>query len=91
MFDKALDLGRWVDHLAELDGDGASEAQLIDHLSVLERLKAAAAAAQARVTDTLATTRSRTEAARGVPTSERCRGLAAEIALARREPGSRRP
>jgi hypothetical protein len=71
--------------IAAVDGTGATEAELIDHLTSVERLKAGLAAAQARVTATLAATRSRAEAGRDVPASKRCRGLAAEIALARRE------
>ena len=71
--------------IASVDGAEATEAELIDHLTAMERLKSGLAAAQARVTATLASTRSRAEAARGIPAADRCRGLAAEIALARRE------
>ncbi|SDT16083.1 protein of unknown function [Nocardioides scoriae] len=53
-------------------------------LTALECLKGAIAAAQARVTDQLARDRTTREAARGVPAAQRCRGLAAEVALARR-------
>ena len=51
----------------------------------MELLKSGLAAAQARVTATLAASRSRAEAARRVLANERCRGLAAEIALARHD------
>ncbi|MET0526039.1 MAG: DUF222 domain-containing protein [Nocardioides sp.] len=71
--------------LASLDGAGASQAELVDQLTAMEQLKSSLAAAQARVTATLAATRSRAEAAAGVPAVDRCRGLAAEIALARHD------
>ncbi len=71
--------------LVTLDGQGASEAELVDQLTAMEQVKSGLAAAQARVTATLASTRSRAETARGVPAKERCRGLAAEIALARHD------
>ena len=75
-----------LDRLATCDGtDADGEAALVDQLTVLERVKSAAAAAQARVTATLATHRYRAEADRGMPARERGRGLAAEIGLARRE------
>jgi len=71
--------------LAAHDGAGLSEAQIIDHLGVMEQLKSGLAAAQARFTATLVDQRSTREAAAGVPAERRCRGLAAEIGLARRE------
>jgi hypothetical protein len=74
-----------LERLATLDGHCASEAELVDHLTAMEQLKSGLAAAQARVTARLAASRSRAEAARGVPTSERGRGLAAEVALARQD------
>lgn len=74
---------------AAIDGSGLPEAELIDHLGLLEQLKSAAAAAQARVTATLVATRSRAEAEAGVPVGKRCRGLGAEVALARRDSPAR--
>ncbi len=73
-----------LERLAALDGAGLGEAEQLDHLAVLERLKAGLAGAQARDTMTLVQSRSRREAANGVPAKRRCQGLAAEIALARR-------
>jgi hypothetical protein len=73
-----------LDRLAALDGAGAPEAEQIEYVSLLEKVKGAAAAAQARVTDNLARSRSASEAERGVPAPARCQGLAAEVALARR-------
>jgi hypothetical protein len=65
-------------------GEGLTEAEAIDAIRALEELKAAAAAAQARVTAHLHAGRSRREAAEGVPAAKRCAGLSAEVALARR-------
>ncbi len=72
-------------HLAAVDGAGVDEAGLIDHLTALEELKSAVAAAQARITVALVNARTRREAARGVPANRRCQGLASEIALAKRQ------
>ncbi|MCT7657886.1 13E12 repeat family protein [Mycobacterium deserti] len=63
----------------------ASEAQLRADVERLERLKSAAAAAQARATALWRTKRRAAEVAAGVPASRRGRGLAAEVALARRD------
>ena len=62
----------------------AREAEAITRIRALEDLKAACAAAQARETAALHQHRHREEAARGIPASQRGRGLGAEIALARR-------
>ena len=69
--------------LFEFDAD-ADEATLRGVVERLEQLKAAAAAAQARATEAWATKRHAAEAAAGVPKRKRGRGLANEIALARR-------
>lgn len=84
----ALSLDNLQDALARLslhDGAGLSEAELVDHIHALEQLKSGLAAAQARLTATFVARRSAREAADGVPADRRCRGLAAEIALARQE------
>jgi len=78
------DLRTWLAHLRDLGGAGLSEAEAIDELRLLEELKSAASAAQARVTEHLYADRSRREAAEGVPAAKRCAGLGAEVALARR-------
>ena len=62
-----------------------SEADAIDRIRQLEELKSACAAAQARETAALEQRRAQAEAARGVAKARRCKGLAAEIGLARRE------
>jgi len=74
---------------AALDGAGLAEGELVDHLTAMERLKSAIAAAQARVTATLVDVRTRQEAERGVSPQQRGRGLAAEVALARQESPAR--
>lgn len=69
--------------LFEFDAE-ADEATLRGVVEQLEQLKAAAAAAQARATEAWATKRHAAEAAAGVPKPKRGRGLANEVALARR-------
>ncbi|MCZ8381527.1 HNH endonuclease [Mycobacterium sp. CPCC 205372] len=62
----------------------ADQARLITRLTELESAKAAAAAGQARVAAELDRLRRCAEAAAGVPAAKRGRGLAGEVALARR-------
>jgi hypothetical protein len=69
--------------LARLEGD--HDAERLDLIRELESLKAAAAAAQARLAVAFADSQEATAAAGGVPARERGRGVAAQIALARRE------
>ena len=66
-----------------------SEADAIERVRALEELKAAAVAAQARAAATLHSLRYDAEAERGVPAEKRCRGLGAEVGLARRESPAR--
>lgn len=63
--------------------DGAAE--LIDQISRLEELKGAAAAAQARATAVLAARQCAERRAAGVSAEDAGKGIAAQIALARRE------
>ncbi|ORA54401.1 HNH endonuclease [Mycolicibacterium chubuense] len=70
------------EHLFDVDAT-ASEAELRDLVTRCERLKAGAAAAQARATALWAAQRRAAEDAAGVPARQRGRGLASEIALAR--------
>jgi uncharacterized protein DUF222/HNH endonuclease len=65
------------------------EAALIAGIAELEREKSAAAAGQARLTAALDALRRSNEAAAGVPAAQRGRGLASEIALARRDSPAR--
>ncbi|NUL49147.1 hypothetical protein F7P69_28710, partial [Cellulosimicrobium funkei] len=61
------------------------EAEAIHRIRALEDLKSACAAAQARETAALHQHRVQDEAARGILTTRRGRGLGSEIGLARRE------
>jgi len=63
----------------------ASEAELRDRIEQFERMKSAAAAAQATASVLWEQKRRAAEAAAGIPASRRGRGLATEVALARRE------
>jgi hypothetical protein len=64
-------------------------AELVDVIASLESLKSAAAAAQARLIEALDAAVRADRAARGRPAGEQGRGIAAEVALARRESPSR--
>jgi hypothetical protein len=81
MFDQLDDLAAAV---AAVD-PGAHEAALIHRIAQLERLKAAAAAGQAKAAAALDASRRADEAAAGVPSAQRGRGVASEVALARRD------
>ncbi|MBT8159831.1 HNH endonuclease [Arthrobacter sp. GN70] len=59
--------------------------ELIAQLRLLEDLKSAIAGAQARITVAFDTARRRAHANLGVPAAERGKGVAAQVALARRE------
>jgi hypothetical protein len=63
-----------LERLATLDCAGLGEAEQLDHVGSLKRLKAGLAAAQARVTMALVHTRTRREAADGVAPNRRCLG-----------------
>jgi hypothetical protein len=76
-----------VEHMFE--SSDADEAELIDEIARLERVKSATAAAQARMTAALTERRRAAEAAAGVPRDKQCRGLAGEVALARRDSPNR--
>jgi hypothetical protein len=85
--DALLDSGvinAWVDRLARFDRD-VSDAERIEQLRALERLKSAAAAAQARITVDLDTSVRAERAATGTPVERQGRGVAAQVALARQE------
>lgn len=83
MFDTKL-----VADLAAVDGH-ADEAALVERIALLERVKAAAAAGQARAAAALDASRRTAEAEAGVPARQRGRGVASEIALARRDSPAR--
>src|SRR5690242_4733657 len=65
--------------------EGATDAERIDLIAGLESMKSAAAAAQARLAVDFAESQEAAEAAAGVPARDRGRGVAAQVALARRE------
>src|SRR3984893_2977071 len=67
----------------------AGEAGLIEQIAALERVKSAAAAGQARAAAALDELRRADEAAAGVPGRHRGRGVASEVALARRDSPAR--
>jgi hypothetical protein len=69
--------------------DSCDEAALIARIAELERVKSAAAAEQARAAAAFDAARRAAEADRGVPAPRRGRGVANEIALARRDSPAR--
>ncbi|WP_439939227.1 DUF222 domain-containing protein [Nocardia sp. N13] len=75
------------DWIAELQGDGRgrSDAERIDLIGALERLSCAAAGAQAILTTEFDESQRAAAAAAGVPAARQGRGIAAQVALARRE------
>jgi hypothetical protein len=81
-------LGSWVRDLARLDRC-VGDAERIDQIRALEELKAAAAAAQALVTADFAASQRAEQVVAGVPASRVGPGIAAQVALARRESPSR--
>ncbi|MET3921605.1 hypothetical protein ABIB26_002553 [Arthrobacter sp. UYEF20] len=74
-------------HATDADDDGG--AGLIDQLRQLEDLKSAAAALQARVAVAFDAAQRRVQRAAGMPAAELGAGVAAQIALARRESPAR--
>jgi Domain of unknown function (DUF222) len=80
MIARMFDLGA----LAAVD-PYADEAALIDRIAELERVKSAAAAGQARAAAALDAKRRADESDAGVPAAKRGRGVASEVALARRD------
>lgn len=70
--------------LGELDRD-VDDATLVDRIRALEVLKAAASAAQAHAAAALDVSQRAAQAAAGVPAAELGRGVAAQVALARRD------
>jgi hypothetical protein len=77
-------VSEWVRALAELERT-TDDAERVEQIRALEELKAAVAAAQARVTAALDTSVRARHAASGVPADRQGQGVAAQVALARRE------
>ena len=82
------DLDELLARLPTLDV-GVPDAERIDQIGLLESIKSAAAGAQARVSAAFAASQRASQAASGVPARERGRGVAAQIALARKESPAR--
>lgn len=82
------DLEELLARLPFLDS-AVSDAERIDQIAVLESIKAAAAAAQARVTAAFAASQREVQASSGVPARERGRGIASQVALARKDSATR--
>jgi hypothetical protein len=74
----------WRVRAQAVTGALVTEADAVDQIRALEELKAAAAAAQVRLTARLYAERARRDAAPGTPARTHCAGLDSEIALARR-------
>jgi len=74
----------WVTDLQRLD-HSLDDAERIDLIRALEELKCAAEGAQAVTTADLAASQRAEQAARGVPAARQGQGIAAQVALARRE------
>lgn len=70
--------------LTAVDPHG-DESVFIARIAELERVKSAAVAGQARATAALDARRRAAESAAGVPRGKQCRGVAGEVALARRD------
>jgi hypothetical protein len=75
----------WVRDLALCDGNVVDDAARVDQLQTLEMLKAAAAAAQARVTAAFEASQRAAQEAAGVSSRKVGAGIGAQVALARRE------
>jgi hypothetical protein len=94
MFDDATDrlstdqVSAFVAALGSLDPD-VDDAERIDQLRLLEELKSAAAAAQAKVATAFVASQKAAQAAAGVPARRVGRGVAAQVGLARRESPAR--
>jgi hypothetical protein len=74
----------WVDDLAEVSRD-LTDADRVDQIAELETLKAAAAAAQARLTADLDASQRQAQTDAGLPARRVGTGIASQVALARRE------
>lgn len=79
------------DYIARLgyDDDAATDHDRIELIAALERLKGAAAAAQARVTFAFDRSQRAEQADLGVPSSEQGQGVASQVALARHDSPAR--
>jgi hypothetical protein len=81
-------LGELLEQVSAIEGDPGrvgkrADAERIDQLRLLERIKATAAAAQARITVEFERSQLRQQADAGVPAHRRGKGIADQVALAR--------
>ncbi|MDX6327205.1 MAG: hypothetical protein QOK15_3559 [Nocardioidaceae bacterium] len=81
-------LRRFVRSLAALD-IAVPDAERVDQIRLLEELKSAAAAAQARVTTAFVASQEETQLEAGLSPSDVGKGIAAQVALAKRESPAR--
>ena len=81
-------LAAFVDALSGLETH-VEDAERIDQIRLLEQLKSAAAAAQARVTTAFAASQKAAQVDAGTPAKEVGRGVAAQVGLAKRESPAR--
>jgi hypothetical protein len=82
------DLRAFLERLPTLD-TSVGDAELVEQVGLLESVKHAAAGAQAVATVAFDASRREQQAAAGVPAREQGRGVAAEVALARRDSPAR--
>src|SRR4051794_9727878 len=82
------DLASVVDALSRVE-IGVDDAERIDHIRLLERLKSAAAAAQARVATAFAASQKAAQVGAGTPAKDIGKGVAAQVGLAKRESPAR--
>ncbi len=77
------DLESLLSQITEVDGAGCTDASRVDQLALLERVKGAAAAAQARISVEFERSQLAAQDAARVPARRRGRGIGDQIALAR--------
>lgn len=82
---RSTDVAALMSALRALGSSAESATELIDQITVLEQLKSAAAAAQARATAAFAAKQRAEQRAAGVQAGDVGKGIAAQIALARCE------
>lgn len=75
----------FLDWLTEVDGARLGDRERLELIAVLERVKAAAAGAQAKVTAAFADSQRADHVARGGKAAEVARSIGAQVALARRD------
>lgn len=87
--ERAMDVTAWLRDVVDTPVGGLSRATTIEEMAALEALKNAIGARQARLAVSFDVAERRAQAAAGVPASRQGRGVAEQIALARRESPTR--